>query len=125
MRTISPLTPWTLTGSAGSAGGTFTIGVGGEVSRVFGVEPLYGAGSAATTVMAFANLGRTFFTTPASNTQIYYPILETAYGTNGTVLSTGNPFVECIVSGTVTITVSGGNPGTGYGVEIFLLDGGS
>lgn len=121
MRTISPFQPWTLTGTSG----TFTIGVGGEVSRVYGVQLIYGSGAPGTTVFAFANMGRTFFTSAAGNTNIYYPFLETAYGSNGVVLSTGNPFVEAVVNGTVTIQITNAAAGSGYSAQIFLLDGSS
>lgn len=108
----------------GGASGSFTIGVGGTVSRVYGVKPIYDSGAPGTTVMTVTNMGRTVFTTPATNVSQYYGILEAAYGTNGVVLSTGNPFVECVVNGTITVAISSAAAavGAGYGMLVFLYD---
>lgn len=108
----------TLTGPTGAG----DLGVGGEVSRVFGVRPIYGTGAPGTTVFTLTNSGRTLFTSPAGNTSVYYPILESAYGTAGTVLTTGNPYVECIVSGSIHVAISGAAAGAGYDILIYLLD---
>lgn len=119
MRTVST-EGVALTGAAG----TFTVGVGGAASRVYGVKPIYDSGAPATTVMTVTNMGRTVFTSPASNTSQYYPVLEAAYGTNGTILSTGNPYIECVVSGTISVAISGAaaSVGAGYGLLLFLYD---
>lgn len=119
MRTISPFQSWTLTGATGN----FTLGVGGEVSRVYGVYLVYGAGAPGTTTFSFSNMGRTFFTSAAGNTPIYYPILEQAFGNTGTVLTTGNPYIEAVVNGTVTIQIANAAAGAGYSASIFLIDG--
>ena len=90
---------------------------------MYGVQLIYGAGAPATTTFAFANMGRTFFTSAAGNTNIYYPILEQAYGSTGALITTGNPYIEAVVNGTVTITIANAAAGTGYSTAIFLIDG--
>jgi hypothetical protein len=120
MRTISSYNNFISSGTSV----TFTIGVGGNVSRVYGVELIYDAGAPGTTVFTISNLGRTLLTAPAGNSNKYFPILEQAFGSNGTVLTTGNPYVEYVVSGTITVAVTAAavTTGLGYGCALYLYD---
>ena len=118
MRSIGQGNGLVLTGTSG----TFEFSTAGAPALVKGVYLIYDSAAPATTVFTFSNMGRNFFVSAAGNTDQYFDIRNAAYGANGAALSTGNPYVETLVNGIVTVAISAAaaSAGAGYGCLIFL-----